>query len=73
MAVDGERFPESGGIFRPGALVNLRWALIDSEKATYPIVVMSRQLCVARSTFYTWTEGVENAAWSFGCSGDVAK
>jgi putative transposase len=32
----------------------VRCALIDAEKANYPIVFMCRQLRVPRSTFYAW-------------------
>jgi putative transposase len=39
----------------------VRCALIDAEKATYPIVFMCRQLGVPRSTFYAWRQQAETA------------
>ena len=39
----------------------MRCALIDAEKATYPIVWMCQLLGVPRSTFYTWRNRAETA------------
>jgi putative transposase len=40
----------------------VRCALIDAEKANYPVVWMCRLLGVSRSTFYAWCNRVETAS-----------
>jgi hypothetical protein len=42
------------GPLRPDATVAMRCALIEAEKANYPIAWMCRQLNVPRSSFYAW-------------------
>ena len=37
----------------------MRCAVIDAEKATYPIAWMCRQLGVPRSSFYAWRHQVD--------------
>src|SRR3954451_20588225 len=60
-AADGERVPEkSGGLLRADAAVAERCAVIDAEKANYPIAWMCRLLNVPRSSFYAWTHRVES-------------
>jgi len=44
----------SRGLLRPDATVAMRCALIEAEKANYPITWMCRQLAVPRSSFYAW-------------------
>ena len=39
----------------------MRCALIDAEKAHFPIVFMCRQLRVSRSTFYAWRQQADTA------------
>ncbi|WP_091337525.1 IS3 family transposase [Micromonospora rhizosphaerae] len=39
----------------------MRCALIDAEKATYPVAWMCRMLRVPRSTFYAWRNRAETA------------
>src|SRR3954463_1679159 len=56
-AADGERVPEkSSGLLRPDAAVAERCALIEAEKANYPITWMCSMLAVPRSSFYDWRE-----------------
>src|SRR6266545_3206546 len=43
-----------GGLLRPDAPVALRCAVIEAERATYPIVWMCRLLRVPRSSFHAW-------------------
>ena len=38
----------------------MRCALIEAEKATYPIVWMCRQLDVPRSSFYAWRAAADS-------------
>jgi putative transposase len=45
---------KSGGLLRPDASVAQRCALIDAEKANYPIRWMCQMLDVPRSSFYDW-------------------
>jgi transposase-like protein len=47
-------FLKSRGLLRPDAPVAVRCAVIEAEKATYPVVLMCRPLGVSRSTFYAW-------------------
>jgi putative transposase len=47
-------FLKSRGLLRPDASLAERCALIEAEKANYPITWMCRQLGVARSSFYAW-------------------
>ena len=57
-AADGERVSEkSRGLLRPDAPVAVRCALIDAEKANYPVMWMCRLLGVPRSSFYAWRAG----------------
>lgn len=56
----GEQVPgKSGGLLRADAAVAERCAVIDAEKANYPIAFMCRLLRVPRSSFYPWTNRVE--------------
>jgi len=47
---------KSSGLLRPDAAVAERCALIEAEKANYPIVWMCRTLKVARWSFYDWRD-----------------
>ena len=49
----------SGGLLRADAAVAARCAVIDAEKANYPIAFMCRLLRVPRSSFYAWANRVE--------------
>jgi putative transposase len=51
----------SRGLLRPDAFVAVRCAVIDAEKATYPILLMCRLLRVPRSTFYAWRRQADTA------------
>lgn len=47
------------GLLRQDATVNERSALIEAEKANYPIVWMCGQLQVPRSSYYHWARAIE--------------
>src|SRR5262249_58751572 len=58
-AADGKRVPEkSRGLLRQDQPVAERCAVIEAEKATYPIAWMCQLLGVPRSSFYYWRERV---------------
>ena len=62
-AADGERVPgKSSGLLRAGAPVAERCAVIDAEKASYPVAWMCALLSVPRSSFYAWRNKAETAA-----------
>ena len=53
-AGQAEHIANERGLLRPDAAVAMRCAVIDAEKANYPIAWMCRQLGVPRSSFYAW-------------------
>ncbi|WP_344089050.1 IS3 family transposase [Luedemannella helvata] len=54
LRMENEFLKKSRGLLRPDAPVALRCAVIDAEKANYPIMWMCRLLGVPRSSFYAW-------------------
>ncbi|SCL27251.1 Transposase and inactivated derivatives [Micromonospora rhizosphaerae] len=61
LRMENEFLKKSRGLLRPDAPVAVRCALIDAEKATYPVAWMCRMLRVPRSTFYAWRNRAETA------------
>ncbi|NAE18318.1 IS3 family transposase [Enterococcus hirae] len=61
LRMENEFLKKSSGLLRPDATVAECCAVIDAEKATYPITFMCALLGVARSTYYAWTTRVESA------------
>ncbi|WJK38458.1 IS3 family transposase [Solwaraspora sp. WMMA2056] len=59
LRMENEFLKKGRGLLRPDAPVALRCAVIDAEKATYPIAWMCRLLGVPRSTYYAWRERAE--------------
>jgi hypothetical protein len=55
-------FLKSSGLLRPDAPVAARCAVIEAEKATYPVLWMCTLLRVPRSSFYVWRHRAESAA-----------
>ncbi len=54
LRMENEFLKKSGGLLRADAAVAERCAVIDAEKANYPIAFMCRLLRVPRSSFYAW-------------------
>ncbi|WP_439650329.1 IS3 family transposase [Glycomyces amatae] len=61
LRMENEFLKKSRGLLREGAGVAERCALIEAEKANYPITWMCVQLGVPRSTFYYWRDRAETA------------
>src|SRR3954466_1623784 len=59
LRMENEFLKKSSGLLRTDAAVAERCAVIDAEKANYPVAVMCRLLQVPRSSFYAWTTRVE--------------
>src|SRR3954447_26966806 len=60
LRMENEFLKKSSGLLRTDAAVAERCAVIDAEKANYPIAFMCRLLRVSRSSFYAWTSRVES-------------
>lgn len=58
LRMENEFLKKSRCLLRADAAVAERCALIDAEKANYPVVWMCHQLSVPRSTFYAWARRV---------------
>ncbi|MCT1887053.1 IS3 family transposase [Dietzia cinnamea] len=54
LKMENEFLKKSRGPLRPGAGLSEKSALIEAEKASFPIEWMCAQLGVARSSFYAW-------------------
>ena len=61
LRMENEFLKKAAAFFRQDAAVAERCAVIDAEKANYPIAFMCRLLQVPRSSFYAWTTRVESA------------
>jgi putative transposase len=60
LRMENEFLKKSRGLLRPDAAVAERCALIEAEKATYPVAWMCRLLDVPRSSFYAWRHRIES-------------
>src|SRR5687768_12088728 len=60
LRMENEFLKKSSGLLRTDAAVAERCAVIDAEKANYPIAWMCRLLRVPRSSFYAWTNRTES-------------
>lgn len=59
LRMENEFLKKSSGLLRPDAGLNEKSALIEAEKANYPIAWMCRMLQVGRSSFYEWRRQVD--------------